>query len=59
MPKNLQQVAALPAEDVQITDMRICGAPHIPTYASGVIMWRRRVAAGDFRVVGRLGRHII
>ena len=38
-----------------------CSRPwrRIRSYVSGVIMWRRRGAAGDFRAVGRLGRHII
>ncbi len=59
MPQDLQQVAATTSEDVDVPGERICGAPHIRSYVSGVIMWRRRAAARDFSAVGRLGRHII
>jgi hypothetical protein len=45
MPQNLDQIAAPAAEDVKITSMGICGAPHIPIYVSGVDMWRRGQAA--------------
>jgi hypothetical protein len=47
MPKNLDQVASGASEDVEITGMRICGAPHILIYVSGVDMWRRGPGAAN------------
>src|SRR6185312_12023693 len=45
--QNLHQVTSTTAKNVERAAEWICGAPHNPTYVSGVIMWRRRVAAGD------------
>ena len=42
VPKDLDQLAALAAEHVEIAAMRLCGAPHNSSYVSGEIMWRRR-----------------
>ena len=59
MPKAFDQIAATTAEHEKIAGVRICGAPHIPTYVSGVDMWRRGPGAAEFRGDLELRRHII
>jgi hypothetical protein len=59
MPKDFQQVAATSAKHVEITSEWICGAPHIRSYVSDVIMWRRRRVVREFAATGGLSRHII
>ena len=51
MPEDFGEIAATSAEDVKIARVRICGAPHIPTYVSGVDMWRRGPGAADSAVI--------
>ena len=55
----LEVITAFAAEDEQMTAERIWGAPHIRSYVSGVIMWRRRRVVRDFAATGGLSRHII
>jgi hypothetical protein len=45
MPNDLQKIALAPTKAKQMAAMRICGVPHIRSYVSGVIMWRRAFAA--------------
>jgi len=47
MPEDLGQIAAATSKNVEIAGVWICGAPHIPTYVSGVNMWRRGPGATD------------
>ena len=47
VPKNFDHVAATAAKNEKIAGVRICGAPHIRTYVSGVDMCRRGLGAAD------------
>jgi hypothetical protein len=51
MPKNLNQVTSGASKDIKITCVGICDAPHIPTYVSGVDMWRRGSGAANSSVM--------
>jgi hypothetical protein len=59
MPEQLDQPGTTTAEGEHRATEWICGAPHIRSYVSGAIMWRRRRAARKFAATGELGRHII
>jgi hypothetical protein len=47
VPEDFREIAAAAPENIKVARVRICGAPHIRTYVSGVDMWRRGPGAAD------------
>ena len=42
VPNDFDQIASKSTEDVEVTAVWLCGAPHNHSYVSGKIMWRGR-----------------